>query len=71
MLLLLFPQIMYSKIYQLETYTVNVRDVEGCIASETITLSLPDPITATFTPSTTVLDCFGDQNASSIQFLYG
>ncbi len=46
------------------TYTVNVRDAEGCIASETITLSLPDPITATFTPSTTVLDCFGDQNAS-------
>lgn len=46
------------------TYTVNVRDAEGCIVSETITLSLPNPITATFTPSTTVLDCFGDQNAS-------
>lgn len=46
------------------TYTVNIRDAEGCIASETIILSLPDPITATFTPSTTVLDCFGDQNAS-------
>ena len=46
------------------TYTVNVRDAEGCIVSETITLETPDPITATFTPSTTVLACFGDQNAS-------
>ncbi|MFP4846713.1 T9SS type B sorting domain-containing protein [Winogradskyella sp. PE311] len=46
------------------TYTVNVRDSEGCIASETITLSEPTPITATFTPSTTVLSCFGDQNAN-------
>ena len=46
------------------TYTVNVRDAEGCITSETITLTEPNPITATFTPSTTVLNCFGDQNAS-------
>jgi gliding motility-associated-like protein len=46
------------------TYTVNVRDSEGCIASETITLNEPTPITATFTPSTTVLSCFGDQNAN-------
>ncbi|NRB60967.1 MAG: T9SS type B sorting domain-containing protein [Winogradskyella sp.] len=46
------------------TYTVNVIDSEGCIASETITLNLPDPITATFTPSSTMLSCFGDQNAS-------
>lgn len=45
-------------------YTVNVRDEEGCVASETITLLEPNPIAATFTPSTTVLDCFGDQNAS-------
>ena len=46
------------------TYIVNVRDAEGCITSETITLEEPNPITATFTPSTTVLSCFGDQNAS-------
>ncbi|MFC0605696.1 T9SS type B sorting domain-containing protein [Winogradskyella pulchriflava] len=46
------------------TYTVNVRDAEGCIASETITLNEPTPITATFTPSTTTLSCFGDQDAS-------
>ena len=46
------------------TYIVNVRDAGGCIVSETITLETPDPITATFTPSTTVLSCFGDQDAS-------
>ena len=46
------------------TYTVNVRDAGGCIVSETITLVEPTPITATFTPSTTTLACFGDQDAS-------
>ncbi|TDY11316.1 T9SS type B sorting domain-containing protein [Meridianimaribacter flavus] len=46
------------------TYTVNVMDAGGCIASETITLEVPTPINATFTPSTTVLSCFGDQNAT-------
>ncbi len=46
------------------TYTVNVRDAGGCIVSETIVLETPTPITATFTPSTTVLSCFGDQDAS-------
>ncbi|WP_296385395.1 T9SS type B sorting domain-containing protein [Winogradskyella sp.] len=45
-------------------YTVNVRDAEGCIVSETITLDEPNPITATFTPNTTTVSCFGDQNAS-------
>ncbi len=45
-------------------YTVSVRDEEGCIASENITLLAPNPITATFTPSTTQLLCFGDQDAS-------
>lgn len=45
-------------------YTINVRDAEGCIASETVTLSLPDPIDAVFTPSHTLLSCFGDKNAS-------
>lgn len=45
-------------------YTVNVRDEEGCIATIDITLDEPDPITATFTPSTTMLACFGDQDAS-------
>ena len=45
-------------------YTVNVRDAGGCIVSEVITLETPDPINATFTPSTTTLSCFGDQDAS-------
>ena len=45
-------------------YTVNVRDSEDCIDSVDITLVEPDPIDATFTTNTTLLDCFGDQNAS-------
>ncbi|RSK38526.1 T9SS type B sorting domain-containing protein [Mangrovimonas spongiae] len=45
-------------------YTVNVRDDSNCIASESITLVEPTPINATFTPSTNMLACFGDQNAS-------
>jgi gliding motility-associated-like protein len=45
-------------------YTVNVMDAEGCLASADITLIAPLPIAATFTPSTTILSCFGDQNAS-------
>ncbi len=45
-------------------YTVNVRDEGGCIASVDITLIEPTPIDATFTPSTTLLSCFGDQNAT-------
>ncbi|WP_223035052.1 T9SS type B sorting domain-containing protein [Hanstruepera marina] len=46
------------------TYTVNVRDASGCIASDTVTLTEPNPIAATFTPNTTLLSCFGDQNAT-------
>ena len=45
-------------------YTVNVRDTEGCIASVNVVLIEPTPIDATFTPSTTLLSCFGDQNAT-------
>ena len=48
------------------TYTVNVRDSQGCIESETITLLAPEPINATFAADTNVLACFGDQNASII-----
>ena len=46
------------------TYTVNARDIEGCITAETIILEEPTPITATFTASTSVVSCFGDQDAS-------
>jgi len=45
-------------------YTVNVIDIEGCVTSTNVILVEPDPITATFTPNTTLLSCFGDQNAS-------
>ncbi|MEH6538010.1 MAG: T9SS type B sorting domain-containing protein [Psychroserpens sp.] len=45
-------------------YTVNVMDAEGCIASVNIFLVEPTPIDATFTPSTTLLSCFGGQNAT-------
>jgi gliding motility-associated-like protein len=46
------------------SYTVNVRDAGGCIASENVTLILPTPIDATITVSTNLLSCFGDTNAS-------
>ncbi len=45
-------------------YTVNVRDANGCIATANLTLVVPTPITATFTANTTLLSCFGDQNAT-------
>ncbi len=46
------------------SYTVNVRDAGGCIASDPITLTIPTPIDATVTPSTNLLACFGDTNAT-------
>ncbi len=46
------------------SYTINVMDAEGCIATADVTLVEPTPIDATFTPNTTLLSCFGDQNAS-------
>ncbi|WP_353778043.1 T9SS type B sorting domain-containing protein [Winogradskyella sp. 3972H.M.0a.05] len=45
-------------------YTVNVRDAENCIVSVNVSLVEPTPIDATFTPSTNMLACFGDQDAS-------
>ncbi|WP_299381653.1 T9SS type B sorting domain-containing protein [uncultured Lacinutrix sp.] len=46
------------------TYTVNVRDAQGCIVSETVILALPTPISATYTASSNTLLCFGDQDAT-------
>ncbi|WAC02219.1 SprB repeat-containing protein [Lacinutrix neustonica] len=43
------------------SYTVNVRDASGCIASDTVILTAPTPITAP-DPMNTTLSCFGDQN---------
>ena len=45
-------------------YTINVRDASGCIATQTITLTVPPVITATVTPSTTSLLCYGDATAT-------
>lgn len=45
-------------------YTVNVRDSKGCIVSASITLTIPQPIAATFIPNTNLLSCFGDQDAT-------
>ncbi|WP_203258585.1 T9SS type B sorting domain-containing protein [Hyunsoonleella ulvae] len=45
-------------------YTVNVRDAGGCIASDNVTLIIPNPIDATISANTTLLSCFGDTNAS-------
>ena len=46
------------------SYTVNVRDAGGCIASDNIILNVPPPINATVAANTTLLSCFGDTNAS-------
>lgn len=45
-------------------YTVNVRDINGCIVSDDVMLVLPSPITATVTANTNTLSCFGDANAT-------
>ncbi|WP_164905437.1 T9SS type B sorting domain-containing protein [Flavobacterium sufflavum] len=46
------------------TYTINAKDLNGCVVSRTVTLTIPNPINATVTPNTTVLSCFGDKNAT-------
>ena len=46
------------------TYTVNVMDAGGCIASDSVILNVPTPIDATIMPSTTLLSCFNDANAT-------
>lgn len=45
------------------TYTINVKDGQGCIATTTATLVVPTPITFTATPNVTTLACFGDKTA--------
>ena len=46
------------------SYTINVRDAQGCISSENITLSEPPAISATFNANVNPLLCFGNANAS-------
>ncbi|MFD1162099.1 T9SS type B sorting domain-containing protein [Hwangdonia seohaensis] len=45
-------------------YTVNVRDAGGCIVSNSVSLVVPPPITATATANAPVLSCFGDSNGT-------
>ncbi|MHC0442836.1 T9SS type B sorting domain-containing protein [Flavobacterium sp. 3-210] len=44
-------------------YTVNVKDGKGCIASSQVDLRAPDPIRFAAYASSTVLTCYGDNNA--------
>ncbi len=46
------------------SYYVHALDAFGCIVTADVTVEEPDPIDATFTPSTTLLACYGDQDAS-------
>lgn len=43
-------------------YIVNVKDSEGCIASDVVDLVIPDPIQFTAVATTPVLTCYGDDN---------
>ena len=46
------------------TYFVNVKDLKGCIATSIPITLVYTPISFTVTPSSTLLSCFGDTNAS-------
>ncbi|MDR7369844.1 T9SS type B sorting domain-containing protein [Flavobacterium aquidurense] len=46
------------------TYTVNVKDGRGCIATATVVLDLPTPILVNAVPSATLLSCNGDKSAT-------
>lgn len=46
------------------TYTINVRDSKGCVATTTVTLVIPTPITVTANTDITMLSCKGDKNAT-------
>jgi gliding motility-associated-like protein len=44
------------------TYTLNVKDTGGCIATTTVALANPTPIVATATATANTLACFGDKS---------
>jgi gliding motility-associated-like protein len=46
------------------TYTVNVRDSKGCVATTSVTLVIPTPIAVTASSNITMLSCFGDKTAT-------
>jgi len=45
-------------------YTVNVRDSKGCVATDIVTLTIPDPITFTASADAPILSCFGGKDGS-------
>lgn len=45
-------------------YIVSVRDYEGCVASTSVLLEIPDLINADINETPSLLSCFGDTNAS-------
>ncbi|TDP04226.1 T9SS type B sorting domain-containing protein [Flavobacterium sp. 245] len=61
-----------SKVYSSEnvfkgltagTYTINVKDGKGCVATTTAVLVNPTPIVVNATASATMLSCYGDKSA--------
>ncbi|WP_228853099.1 T9SS type B sorting domain-containing protein [Aegicerativicinus sediminis] len=46
------------------SYTVTIRDANGCLATSNIDLTQPAPISASIEATPTTLLCFGDNNAS-------
>ena len=46
------------------SYTINVKDSEGCPASVIVDLVVPTPISLTVTPATQLLLCLGDENGT-------
>jgi gliding motility-associated-like protein len=44
------------------SYTINVKDEKGCIATTTAQLVVPTPIVVTATANASTLACFGDKN---------
>jgi gliding motility-associated-like protein len=46
------------------TYTVRVRDIRGCSVFVNVILANPTPIVFTAAPSTPLVSCYGDKNAS-------
>ncbi|MFV5690844.1 T9SS type B sorting domain-containing protein [Flavobacterium sp. LT1R49] len=46
------------------TYTINVRDRKGCVATTSVTLAIPTPIIVTASSNIAMLSCFGDKTAT-------
>ncbi|MEO5789750.1 T9SS type B sorting domain-containing protein, partial [Gelidibacter sp.] len=54
----------YFKNLSAGIYTISVKDSRGCIATKTVELTNPLPITVTASADINMLTCFGDKNAT-------